>query len=68
MNRRTRLIPRWNVRDELAEWVLVLKCRRCSRVVDFGDVHEPTRRLTDWATCCGEVMELESVERSPANA
>jgi hypothetical protein len=53
--------------DERAEWVWVLTCRRCLRVVDFNDVHEPTRPLAEWAGCCGQVMELKSVERSPAD-
>ena len=53
--------------DDRAEWVWVLTCRRCLRVVDFSDVHEPTRRLAEWARCCGQVMELESVLRSPAD-
>jgi hypothetical protein len=53
--------------EELAEWVWVLTCRRCSRVVDFGNVHEATRPLAEWATCCGQVMKLESVLRSPAD-
>jgi hypothetical protein len=51
----------------VAEWVWVLKCRRCSRTADFVQVHEPTQRLREWAMCCGEVMELESVLRSPAD-
>jgi hypothetical protein len=55
------------MRDDLAEWVWVLTCRRCSRVVDFDDACVPTRRLSEWATCCGEIMELESVLRSPAD-
>jgi hypothetical protein len=53
---------------ESAEWVWTLTCRRCSRRVDFSDVHVPTRRLAEWATCCGQIMELESVLRSPADA
>ena len=54
--------------DELAEWVWVLKCCRCSKAVDFSDVCMPTRRLVEWATCCGQIMELESVLRSLADA
>lgn len=50
------------------EWVWVLTCRRCARRVDFGAVAEPSRRLAEWATCCGEIMELESVLRNPADA
>lgn len=53
---------------ELTIWVWILKCRRCSRVIDFDDVHVPTQRLAEWATCCGEAMELESIERSRADA
>ena len=53
--------------EELAEWVLILKCRQCARVADFCDVHEPTRPLEKWARCCDQVMELESVLRSPAD-
>lgn len=49
-------------------WVRILKCCRCSRVIDFDDLHVPTQRLAEWAKCCGEVMELESVERSAADA
>ena len=49
-----------------AEWVWILKCRRCRKTVDFNDVSVPTRRLAEWATCCGEIMELESVLRAPA--
>jgi hypothetical protein len=52
---------------ELDAWIWILTCRRCARAVNFGDVHEPTRRLAEWAGCCGEVMELKSVERRPAN-
>jgi hypothetical protein len=51
-----------------SEWVWILKCRQCSRVIDFDDVHAPTTRLAEWASCCNEIMELESVERSPADA
>jgi hypothetical protein len=54
--------------DDLAEWVWILTCRQCARVVDFHDVHERTRPLVEWAACCGQVMELQSVERSPADA
>jgi hypothetical protein len=54
--------------DGAAEWVWILRCRRCARVVDFDDVCEPTGRLREWATCCGEVMELESVLQSTADA
>jgi hypothetical protein len=46
------------------KWVCILRCRRCSRVIDFDDVCVPTSRLAEWARCCGEIMELESVERS----
>lgn len=53
--------------DHPAEWVWVLKCRRCSRVADFDDACVPTRRLAEWATCCGEIMELGSVQRSLAD-
>jgi hypothetical protein len=37
-------------------------------VVDFRDVYVPTQRLREWVTCCGQVMELESVLRSSADA
>jgi hypothetical protein len=37
-------------------------------MADFDDVCQPTRRLAEWATCCGQVMELESVLRSPVDA
>jgi hypothetical protein len=47
-----------------SEWVWILTCRQCTRVVDFSDVHEPFLYLTRWARCCGRVMELESVLRS----
>jgi hypothetical protein len=53
--------------DGLAEWVWILTCRRCSRVVDFEEVCVPIQRLTEWATCCGQVMQLESVLPSPAD-
>ena len=54
--------------DGLGKWVWILTCRRCCRVVDFDAVCVPTRRLREWATCCGEVMALESVLRSTADA
>jgi hypothetical protein len=47
-----------------SEWVWILKCRRCTRVVDFSDVHEPYLYLATWAKCCGQIMKLESVLRS----
>jgi hypothetical protein len=53
--------------SELTAWVWILTCRRCSRAIDLDDVHVPTQRLAEWAACCGEVMELESVERSAAD-
>ena len=53
---------------EHSSWAWVLKCRRCSRVADFDDVCVPTTRLVEWARCCGEMMELESVERSADDA
>jgi len=37
--------------DKPAEWVWILKCHCCSRVVDFDDVHVPTMRLAEWAWC-----------------
>ncbi|MGO9917335.1 MAG: hypothetical protein ACLQIB_21875 [Isosphaeraceae bacterium] len=49
-------------------WVWILKCRRCSRVADFEAVSVPTRPLAEWAVCCGEIMELKSVERSAIDA
>ncbi len=54
--------------SELAGWVWILKCRRCSRVADFEGACVPIQRLREWATCCGEIMELESVLRSPVDA
>lgn len=54
--------------DEPGEWVWILTCRRCSMSVDFGDVSDPVRRLAEWATCCGQIMELESVLRRRADA
>jgi hypothetical protein len=53
--------------DERAEWVWVLTCRRCARVIDFEAVCAPIQRLAEWATCCGQVMELESVLRSSSD-
>jgi hypothetical protein len=53
--------------SELAEWVWILTCRRCMKLINFDNVCEPTRRLAEWATCCGEIMELESVQRSRAD-
>ena len=50
------------------EWMWILKCRRCSTVADFEAVCVPTRQLTEWVKCCGEIMELESVQRSAGNA
>ncbi len=52
----------------LAEWVWVLTCRRRRKVADFGQVGVPARRLRGWATCCGQVMELKSVQRGAAGA
>ena len=54
--------------SDLAEWVWILTCRRCLRTVDFNTVCAPIQRLAEWATCCGELMELESVLRNPADA
>jgi hypothetical protein len=51
-----------------SEWVWMLTCRRCSRVAGFDAVSVPTARLAEWATCCGEIMELNSVERRAADA
>lgn len=51
-----------------AAWVWILKCRRCSRMIEFDQVHVPTQRLAEWATCCGEVMELESTQGIAADA
>jgi hypothetical protein len=56
------------MRSKPATWVWILKCRRCSRAINFNDVHIPTRPLAEWAKCCGELMELESVQRSAADA
>jgi hypothetical protein len=52
---------------ELAEWVWILKCGQCSKLVDFEAVSVPTQRLREWASCCGQIMELESVLRSDAD-
>jgi hypothetical protein len=38
------------------------------KTVDFNDVSVPTQRMAEWATCCGEIMELGSVLRSPSDA
>ena len=47
-----------------AAWVWILTCRRCSRTDDLVTLHDPTQRIAEWAKCCGEIMELESVPRS----
>lgn len=52
------------VPSDSAERVWALKCLQCLRVTDFADACVPTRRLVEWGTCCGQIMELESVERS----
>ncbi len=57
-----------NICEFIITQVWTLTCRRCWRTIDFDDVHLPTQRLAEWATCCGEVMELERVMRSKANA
>jgi hypothetical protein len=51
------------VAEKMNKWVWILTCRRCSRVEDFDTLHDPTRRIPEWATCCGALMELESVLR-----
>jgi hypothetical protein len=36
-------------------------------MVDFDTV-ATTRPLAEWATCCGQVMQLDSVQRSLTDA
>jgi hypothetical protein len=51
-----------------AEWIWILKCKQCMKYVTFDNACVPTQRLAEWAKCCGEIMELESVLRSAADA
>jgi hypothetical protein len=52
--------------DAPAASVWILTCHRCARSVAFDHVAIPIRPLAEWATCCGQLMQLETTERYPA--
>jgi hypothetical protein len=37
------------------------------QIIAFDDACVPTRRLAEWAMCCGQIMELETELRSAAH-